>query len=122
MKYKIMVDVSFTDKLDETIHYQPGEIIKTKVDEKRKENIVARGLGHVVEEIDITDKEAKKKAEEAKKLAEEEAAKKLAEEEEAKLNELEAEEEAAKKLAEEEAKKKAEEAKKKASENPTDEK
>ena len=98
MKYKIMVDVSFTDKLDETIHYQPGEIIKTKVDEKRKENIVARGLGHVVEEIDTTDKDKKKKAEEAKKKAEEEAAKKLAAEEEE------------------------EEAKKKASENPTDEK
>ena len=104
MKYKMMVDVSFTDKLDETIHYQPGDMIKTKVDEKRKENIVARGLGHVVEEIDTTDKDKKKKAEE-------EAAKKKAEEE-------------AKKLAEEEeAKKKAEEAaKKKASENPTDEK
>ena len=98
MKYKIMVDVSFTDKLDEAIHYQPGDIIKTKVDEKRKENIVARGLGHVVEETDTTDKDKKKKAEEeaAKKLAEEEEAKKKAEEEEA--------------------------AKKKASENPTEEK
>ena len=105
MKYKIMVDVPFTDKLNETIQYQVGDIIKTPVDEKRKENIVARGLGHVVEEIDTTDK-AKKKAEEeaAKKKAEEEAAKKLAEEEEAK------------KKAEEEA------AKKKASENPTNEK
>ena len=105
MKYKIMVDVSFTDKLDERFHYQPGDMIKTEVNEKRKENIVARGLGHVVEEIDTTDK-AKKKAEEeaAKKKAEEEAAKKLAEEEEAK------------KKAEEEA------AKKKASENPTNEK
>ena len=40
MKYKIMVDVSFTDKLDEAIHYQTGDIIKTKVDEKRRENIV----------------------------------------------------------------------------------
>ena len=101
MKYKVEVDVPFTDKLNETIQYQVGDIIKTPVDEKRKENIVARGLGHVVEEIDTTDK-AKKKAEEAKKKAEEEAAKKLAEEEEAK--------------------KKAEEAKKKASENPTNEK
>ena len=97
MKYKMMVDVSFTDKLDETIHYKPGDIIKTDVNEKRKENIVARGLGHVVEEIDTTDKDKKKKADE-------EAAKKLAEEEEAK------------KKADEEA------AKKKASENPTDEK
>ena len=104
MKYKIMVDISFTDKLNETIHYQPGDMIKTEVNEKRKENIVARGLGHVVEEIDTTDKDKKKKAEE-------EAAKKKAEEE-AKL----AEEEEAKKKAEEEA------AKKKASENPTDEK
>ena len=95
MKYKIEVDVPFTDKLNETIHYQIGDMIKTPVDEKRKENIVARGLGHVVEEIDTTDKEAKKKAEEAKKKAEEEAAKKLAEEEAAK---------------------------KKASENPTEEK
>ena len=72
MKYKIMVDASFTDKLDETIHYQPGDIIKTDVNEKRKENIVARGLGHVVEVIDTTDK--------AKKKAEEEAAKKKASE------------------------------------------
>ena len=105
MKYKMMVDVSFTDKLDETIQYQPGDMIKTKIDEKRKENIVARGLGHVVEAIDTTDK-AKKKADEetAKKKAEEEAAKKLAEEEEAK------------KKADEET------AKKKASENPTEEK
>ena len=113
MKYKMMADESFTDKLDERFHYVPGDIIKTEVNEKRKENIVARGLGHVVEEIDTTDKDKKKKAEEeAKKKAEEEAKKK-------------AEEEAAKKLAEEEeAKKKAEEeaAKKKASENPTDEK
>lgn len=62
MKYKIQVDVSFTDKLNETIHYQPGDIIKAPVDEKRKEDIVARGLGHVVEEIDTTDK-AKNKAE-----------------------------------------------------------
>lgn len=105
MKYKMMVDVSFTDKLDETIHYQPGDMIKTKIDENRKENIVARGLGHVVEEIDTTDKDKKKKAEE-------EAAKKKAEEEAKRL----AEEEEAKKKAEEEA------AKKKASENPTDEK
>lgn len=50
MKYKIMVDVSFTDKLDERFHYQPGDMIETEVNEKRKENIVARGLGHVVEE------------------------------------------------------------------------
>lgn len=56
MKYKIMVDVSFTDKLDETIQYQPGDIIETPVNEKRKENIIARGLGHVVEEVDTTDK------------------------------------------------------------------
>ena len=105
MKYKIMVDISFTDKLDETIQYKPGEIIKTEVNEKRKEDIVARGLGHVVEEIDTTDKDKKKKADE-------EAAKKKAEEEAKKL----AEEEEAKKKADEEA------AKKKASENPTDEK
>ena len=51
MKYKIEVDVPFTDKLNETIHYQIGDVMKTPVDEKRKENIVARGLGHVVEEI-----------------------------------------------------------------------
>ena len=104
MKYKIQVDVSFTDKLNETIHYQVGDIMKTPVDEKRKENIVARGLGHVVEEIDTTDKAKKKAEEEAAKKKAEEAAKKLAEEEEAK------------KKAEEEA------AKKKASENPTEEK
>lgn len=82
MKYKMMVDESFTDKLNETITYQPGDIIKTKVDENRKEDLVARKLAHVEEVIDITDKnkkEAEKKAAEAKKKAEEEA-KKLAEE------------------------------------------
>lgn len=68
MKYKIMVDVSFTDKLDETIHYQPGDIIETKVDEKRKENIVARGLGHVVEEI--TEEKPKTKGKEKSKKEE----------------------------------------------------
>ena len=57
---------------------------KTKVDEKRKDDMVARKLAHVIEEIDTTDKakkEAEKKAaeEEAKKKAEEEAAKKEAE-------------------------------------------
>lgn len=82
MKYKMMADESFIDKLDETIEYVPGDIIKTKVDEKRKEDMVARKLAHVVEEIDISDKakkEAEKKAAEEKKKAEEEA-KKLAEE------------------------------------------
>ena len=57
MKYKIEVDVAFTDKFNEKINYQPGDIVKTKVDEKRKDNIVDRGLGHVVEEIDTTNKE-----------------------------------------------------------------
>lgn len=61
MKYKMMADESFTDKLDETIKYQPGDIIKTKVDEERKENLVVRKLAHVVEEIDTTDDENKPK-------------------------------------------------------------
>lgn len=96
MKYKMMADEGFTDKLDETIKYVPGDMIKTEVDEERKENLVARKLAHVVEENDTTDDKAKKKAEE----------------------------EAAKKLAEEEAKKKAKEkgAKNKASKTPTNEK
>lgn len=87
MKYKMMADESFTDKLNETIKYQPGDIIKTKIDELRKDDLVARKLAHVVEEIDTTNKEeaAKKKAEEeAKRLAEEEEAKKKADEEAAK--------------------------------------
>lgn len=82
MKYKMVADESFTDKLDETIEYMPGDMIKTKVDEKRKDDMVARKLAHVVEEIDTTDKakkEAEKKAAEEKKKAEEEA-RKLAEE------------------------------------------
>ena len=51
MKYKMMVDESFTDKLDERFTYQPGDLIETKVDEKRKEDLVAKKLAHVVEEI-----------------------------------------------------------------------
>lgn len=76
MKYKMEVDVSFIDKLNETIEYQKGDIVKTPVDEKRKEDLVVRKLAHVVEEA------AKKLAEEeeAKKKAEEEAAKKKASE------------------------------------------
>ena len=94
MKYKMMVDVSFTDKLDETIHYQPGDIIKTKVDEKRKENIVARGLGHVVEVIDTTDKDKKKKAdEEAAKKAEKKDEGKLTTDNEPTINNLTGDEE-----------------------------
>ena len=94
MKYQMMADESFVDKLNESITYKPGDVLKTEINENRKNDLVVRKLAHVVKEIDTT--------EEAKKKAEEEAAKKLAEEEEAK--------------------KKAEEDKKKASNSTTDKK
>lgn len=61
MKYKMMVDEGFTDKLNEKFIYQPGDIIKTKIDEKRKEDLVARKLAHVVEETTDKGKDKDKK-------------------------------------------------------------
>jgi len=72
MKYKMMADESFTDKLDETIEYVPGDIIKTKVDEKRKEDLVARKLAHVVEEVEPKTKGKGKKEEIVEPITEEE--------------------------------------------------
>ena len=64
MKYEMIADECFTDKLDESITYKAGDKIKTKIDENRKEDLVSRKLAHVVKEIDTTDKDKKKKAEE----------------------------------------------------------
>ena len=66
MKYKMMADESFNDKLNEKYTYKPGDMIKTEINENRKDDLVSRKLAHVVEEIDTTDK-AKKKAEGAAK-------------------------------------------------------
>lgn len=67
MKYKMEADECFTDKLNETIKYVPGDMIKTKIDEERKEYLVTRKLAHVVEEIDTTDKDKTKGKEKGKK-------------------------------------------------------
>ena len=77
MKYKMIVDEGFTDKLDENITYQPGDKIKTEINEKRKEDLVARKLAHVVEEIDTTDKTKKNTKKEKEKEKENESVKTL---------------------------------------------
>lgn len=80
MKYKLNVEVSFTDKNDETKHYKIGDVIT--VDEARGKELLADSRKLVSLNEKIEDEETKKaKAEaEAKKKAEEEKAKLEAEE------------------------------------------
>lgn len=60
MIYQMMADESFVDKVNESITYKPGDILKTEINENRKNDLVARKLAHVVKEIN-TDEKPKKK-------------------------------------------------------------
>lgn len=86
MKYKLNIEVAFTDKNNNAKHYKIGDVIT--VDEARGNELLADSrklvsLNEIIEDEETkkakakAEKEAKAKAEEeAKKKAEEEAAKK----------------------------------------------
>lgn len=59
MNYKMMCDISFVDKLDESLKYIPGDVIKTPVNENRMKYLVENKMAHVIKKIVISNEKTK---------------------------------------------------------------
>lgn len=62
MKYKLQVDKLFVDKFDHKTEYKIGDEII--VEEERKNDLVERGLAHIIEELKKDIKTKKKTSKE----------------------------------------------------------